>query len=100
MTPKLDKALRHGGMSRRGFLRAMGVTAAAVLVPGMGPGLAVPRFGNVPITATRGVRSFKVIFCTCLEVDLLTLEKQLESADRRIRACCQNWRATYEQRQD
>lgn len=35
MTPQLDKALRHGGMSRRGFLRAMGFTTAAVLVPGL-----------------------------------------------------------------
>lgn len=43
MTPQLDKALRHGGMSRRGFLRALGVTVAAVLVPGMGPELIVPQ---------------------------------------------------------
>lgn len=42
MTPQLDKTLRRGGMSRRGFLRAMGFTTAAVLVPGMGSGLIVP----------------------------------------------------------
>ena len=42
MTPQLDKAMRQGGMSRRGFLRAMGVTAAAVLVPGLGTGLVMP----------------------------------------------------------
>lgn len=41
MIPDLNKTLRHGGMSRRGFLRAMGFTPAAVLVPGMGPGLLV-----------------------------------------------------------
>jgi len=35
MTPQLDKAMRNGGMSRRGFLRALGVTTAAVLVPGL-----------------------------------------------------------------
>ncbi len=28
-------SLRNGGMSRRGFLRAMGVTACAALVPGL-----------------------------------------------------------------
>ena len=46
MTPQLDKAMRQGGMSRRGFLRAMGVTATAVLVPGIGPrsALLVPTF--------------------------------------------------------
>lgn len=45
MTPSLDKTLRHGGMSRRGFLRAMGFTTAAVAMPG----LVGPRFSTVPI---------------------------------------------------
>lgn len=34
MRPDLDRTLRRGGMSRRGFLRLMGVTTAAVVVPG------------------------------------------------------------------
>ncbi len=29
-------ALRNGGLSRRGFLRALGVTACTALVPGLG----------------------------------------------------------------
>lgn len=42
MTPQLNKTLRHGGMSRRGFLRALGVTVSAVLVPGLAPRLMIP----------------------------------------------------------
>lgn len=36
MNANLAKALRRGGLSRRGFLRALGVTAASALVPGLG----------------------------------------------------------------
>ncbi len=33
MRPRLAKHLRNGGLSRRGFLRALGITSASVLVP-------------------------------------------------------------------
>lgn len=38
-------ALRNGGMSRRGFLRAMGVTTCAALVPGLAEGIPIHRSG-------------------------------------------------------
>lgn len=43
MSPHLARTLRYGGLSRRGFLRALGVTAASTLVPGLAaPGHAHP----------------------------------------------------------
>jgi len=35
MSPKISNAMRRGGLSRRGFLRALGITACAALVPGL-----------------------------------------------------------------
>lgn len=38
--------LRNGGLSRRGFLRALGVTACAALVPGLAQAFPVHRSGT------------------------------------------------------
>ena len=42
MNTKAAQLLRNGGMSRRGFLRSLGVTACAALVPGLMSGFTQP----------------------------------------------------------